>query len=51
MRDFFDCVRSRGTPKCNIDEAFIESATFLMSVESFKQNRAVRWDAAKELIV
>lgn len=51
MQDFFNCVRSRGIPKCNIDEAFIETATFLMSVESFKQNRPVRWDAAKEEIV
>jgi predicted dehydrogenase len=51
MVDFFNCVRSRGTPKCPVDEAFIETATYLMSVESFKQKRRVRWDAAKEEIV
>ena len=49
--DFFNCVRSRGTPKCPVDEAFIETATYLMSVESFKQKRLVRWDAAKEEII
>jgi len=27
MLDFFNCVRSRGTPKCPVDEAFIETAT------------------------
>jgi predicted dehydrogenase len=51
MVDFFNCVRSRGTPKCPPDEAFIETATYLMSVESYKQKRLVRWDAAKQEIV
>jgi hypothetical protein len=32
--DFFNCMRSRGKPKCDVDEAFIQTATFLMSVES-----------------
>jgi hypothetical protein len=51
MVDFFNCVRSRGTPKCPPDEAFIETATYLMSVEAHKRKRQVRWDAAKEEIV
>ena len=49
--DFFNCVRSRGTPKCHAGEAFIETATFLMSVESYHKQRMVRWDAAREEIV
>jgi hypothetical protein len=51
MVDFFNCVRSRGTPKCPVDEAFIETATFLMSVESFMRKRMARWDAVNEEIV
>jgi predicted dehydrogenase len=51
MQDFFNCMRDRGTPKCPADEAFIESATFLMSVESYRQGRLVRWDPAREEIV
>jgi predicted dehydrogenase len=51
MQDFINCVRNRGTPKCSTDEAFIETATYLMSVESYRQQRIVRWDAAKEEIV
>jgi predicted dehydrogenase len=51
MVDFFNCVRSRGTPKCPADEAFIETATYLMSVEAHKRKRQVRWDAAKEEII
>ncbi|MBM3335326.1 hypothetical protein FJY63_11750, partial [Candidatus Sumerlaeota bacterium] len=51
MEDFFNCIRSRKKTKCNEDEAFIEAATFIMSVEAFKQGRKVRWDIAKEEIV
>jgi len=51
MVDFINCVRSRGTPKCPVDEAFIETATYLMSVESYHQKRLVRWDADREQIV
>ncbi|MCX7010809.1 MAG: Gfo/Idh/MocA family oxidoreductase [Kiritimatiellaeota bacterium] len=51
MQDFINCVRSRGTPKCSTEEAFIETATYLMSIAAFEQQRTVRWDAAKEEIV
>jgi hypothetical protein len=51
MQDFLQCVRTGERPKCNIDEAFIEVVTLLMSVESYKQKREVRWDVAEERIV
>ncbi len=51
MQDFINCVRSGETPKCNEDEAFIETATFLMSVAALKENRKVRWDPVKQDIV
>lgn len=51
MDDFFNCIRSGGKTRCNEDEAFIEAATLIMSVEAFMQERKVRWDAAKEEIV
>jgi hypothetical protein len=51
MQDFLDCVRTRGKPQCNEDEAFIEAATLLMSVESLRRRRQVRWDREKEEIV
>lgn len=31
-----------GTPKCSTDEAFIETATFLMSLVSQQERRVVR---------
>jgi predicted dehydrogenase len=51
LQDFFNCMRTRGTPKSNVDEAFIESATSLMSIESYKQRRQVRWDSLREEMV
>jgi predicted dehydrogenase len=51
MVDWVNCIQSRGTPKCSTDEAFIETATFLMSLVSQQEGRVVRWDAAKEEIV
>jgi predicted dehydrogenase len=49
--DWLNCVRSRGTPKCSTDEAFVETATVLMSLKSQQENRMVRWDPAREEIV
>ena len=51
MVDWVNCIRSRGTPKCSTDEAFVETATFLMSLVSQQQNRMVRWYAGREEIV
>lgn len=51
LEDFFGCMRSRGKPKCHVDEAFVETATYCMSVESYKLRRQVRWDAEREEIV
>lgn len=51
LTDFFTCVRTRGRTQCNEDEAFIEAATLMMSVEAYRQKRQVRWDEEKEEIV
>jgi predicted dehydrogenase len=51
MVDWVNCIRSRGTPKCSTEEAFVETATFLMSLVSQQERRVVRWDAAREEIV
>ena len=51
MQDFFSCVRSRKKPKCDEDEAFIETATFLMSLAAYQEKREVRWDVEREEIV
>lgn len=51
MLDWVNCIRSRGTPKCSTEEAFVETATFLMSLISQQRQRLVRWDPVQEAIV
>ena len=51
MEDFINSVRERKQPKCNVDEAFVEAATLIMSVEAWKQQRTAKWDEEKEEIV
>jgi len=51
MQDFLDCVRSRAVPRCGIDRAFEEGVAIIMSVEAFRQERKVRWDPVREVIV
>jgi hypothetical protein len=51
MVDWINCIQTRATPKCSTDEAFIETATFLMSLKAQQERRMVRWDAAREDIV
>ncbi|MCX8156822.1 MAG: Gfo/Idh/MocA family oxidoreductase [Verrucomicrobiae bacterium] len=51
LLDWIQCIRTRGTPKCSTDEAFIEAATSLMSLVSAQERRMVRWDPVKEEII
>jgi predicted dehydrogenase len=50
MQDFFNCVRDRSLPKCNVDEAFIEAITLIMSYVSLRERRMVRWNREKQEI-
>ena len=51
MRDFIDCVRSRAETRCGVQRAWEEAVTIIMSVESYRRERKVRWDPAREQIV
>jgi predicted dehydrogenase len=51
MENFLKCVRTGEKPRCNEDQAFIETATLLMSVESYHKKRQVRWDPRTEDII
>lgn len=51
ITDFLRSVSTRERPLCNEDEAFIETAVLMMSHESFRLKRQVRWDAENEEIV
>ena len=51
MENILTCVRTREKPWCNEDEAFIEAVTLLMSVESNKKKKQVRWNSRREHII
>jgi predicted dehydrogenase len=51
MQNFLDCIRTGERPRCDVDRAFEEAATILMSVEAFRRERKVRWDSVREEIV
>ncbi len=51
MENFLECVRTGEKPRCDVDQAFIEVASLLMSVESYHRKRQVRWDPVTEEIV
>ncbi|MGC9951874.1 MAG: Gfo/Idh/MocA family oxidoreductase [Bryobacteraceae bacterium] len=51
MRNFLDAIRSGQEPNCPFELGFRVSIACRMAVESYRLQRAVRWDAAKEEIV
>jgi hypothetical protein len=51
MRDWIDCIRSRGVPRCGVDRAFDEAVVIVMAVESYFKERKVKWDPVNEVIV
>jgi predicted dehydrogenase len=51
MRNFLDCIRSGQEPNCPFELGFRVSMACRMAVESYRQQRPVRWDAAIEEIV
>ena len=51
MQDFINCVRDRKKPKCDENEAFIESITLIMGFESYKRKKMMRWDPDREELI
>jgi hypothetical protein len=51
IQNFLDCIRSGQEPNCPFDLGFRVSIACRMAVESYRQQRAMRWDAAREEIV
>jgi predicted dehydrogenase len=51
MQNFLDCIRSGQEPNCPFELGLRVSIACRMAVESYRRQRAVWWDAAKEEIV
>jgi predicted dehydrogenase len=50
MQNFLDCIRSGKTPSCPLEVGFRTAIACRMAVESYRQSRTMKWDAAKEEI-
>jgi len=51
MRNWIDCIRSRQTPRCGLQRAWEEAVTIVMSVDSYRKERKVKWDPVNEEII
>jgi len=51
MQNFLDSIRGGKQPNCPFEIGFRVSVACRMAVESYRQQRPVQWDAAKEEIV
>jgi predicted dehydrogenase len=48
MRNFLDCVRTGKEPNCPFDVGYRVSIACRMAVESYRQQRTIRWDPGRE---
>lgn len=51
MKNFFDAIRDGAQVNCPFDVGYRTSIASRMAVESYRQQRTIRWDAAKEELV
>jgi predicted dehydrogenase len=51
MQNFLDAIRSNREPNCPFDVGYRVSIACRMAVESYRQQRTVRWDPVREEIV
>jgi predicted dehydrogenase len=51
IQNFLDCVRSGKEPNCPVELGFRVSIACRMAVDSYRQERKLRWDRVKEEIV
>lgn len=50
-QNFFDCVRSRKQPNCPFELGYRSAVACQMALASYREGRAVKWDAEREQIV
>lgn len=51
VKEWTECIRSRGRCACNEDVGFEEAVTAHMATLSYRKGRKIRWDAQKEKAV
>lgn len=50
IKEWLNCIRSEGTPSCNIDRGFDEAITAHMGTMAYREGRRVQWDRENETI-
>jgi predicted dehydrogenase len=51
VENWVDCIRTGRTPNCPFETGFRTAIACRMAVDSYRQGRTVRWDAAREELV
>jgi len=51
MLEWINCIRTKKLPSCNVQQGFEESVTYIMSNISYREQRVVKWNQEKEMIV
>jgi predicted dehydrogenase len=51
MADWFECLRTRQSPHCTVEDGFAHSVACIMAAQSYWSGRKVYWDAAREAIL
>ena len=51
VKDWLDCIRYGGEPKCNIEEGFEEAVACHMATESYLKGRTVEWDPVNKKLI
>jgi predicted dehydrogenase len=51
IKDWLDCIRNGGLPRCNIEQGFQEAITCHMATRSYLEGRKVEWDPIERKIV
>jgi len=51
MKEWLHCIRNNKQPSCNVDRGFEETVTFYMANVAYLEERTVKWDSKKEVLV
>jgi predicted dehydrogenase len=51
MQNYLDCIRSGNQPNCPFELGYRVAIATRMAVDSYRQNRTLRWEPAKEEVV
>jgi predicted dehydrogenase len=47
LHEFFDCMRSRKSPSCNLQQAFAEDIACHLGTAAYRENRRKAWDSVR----